>query len=180
MTYARTTFRFSNAAGTKLELAEGAEIRFDGDLMPWQNGLAFYEEELAGLVENGTFEYTDLDGNTFINSITIPSVAFPGGIESIPRDQAFELFWIGTALDPKENVSVWVNGALEEDSSLFFEDDDGSESIILTADKLQELPEGDADWVMDRTYSPGISQGTSRGGLLTGRMRALNEVVIME
>lgn len=180
VTYARATFRFSNATGTKLELSDGAAVKFNGEQIPWQNGLAFYEEDLAGLIDNGTFEYTDLDGNVFTNSITVPSVAFPAGLDSIPRDQAFELFWIGDELAADESVAVWINGDLEGDSHLFFEDDDGSESIILTADEMQDLPEGDADWVMDRTYSPDLSQGTSRGGLLTGRMRALNEVVYMQ
>lgn len=180
VTYARATFRFSNATGTKLELADGAEVRFNGDVIPWQNGLAFYEEDIAGLTDNGTFEYTDLDGNTFTNSIVMPSVAFPAGIDSIPRDEAFELFWIGTPLEANEAVAVWINGELEEDSHLFYEGDDGSESIILTADEMQDLPVGDADWVMDRTFSPLLLEGTSRGGSITARMRALNEVVFMQ
>ena len=46
--YARATFRFSNAAGTKLELSEGAEVRFNDELIPWNNGLAYYEVELPG------------------------------------------------------------------------------------------------------------------------------------
>jgi hypothetical protein len=179
--YARATFRFSNAVGTKLELSDGAEVRFDGTLIPWKDGLAYYELNLAGNVENGSFEYTDLDGNVYTNSVSIPWINYPADLDTIPKSAAFEMFWEGEVLGDNDSVVIWINGDNEGDAQLFAESDQGASSIILGANQLDDLPVGYADVVMDRTLSPTLEQATGAGGLITGKYRPENiEVFISE
>lgn len=177
-TYARATFRFSNALGTNLELADGSEVRFEGDVLTFNEVLAYYEREYAGFKQSGTFEWDDLDGNTFSNSISINSIEYPDGIDSIGRENSFEISWVGDALDNDETVTVTINGENEGDAKLFINDDIGSSSIILDMDKLEGVGEGPGKIWMDRSYSPVLMQETSSGGKITGRFRPENLEVI--
>lgn len=178
--YARATFRFSNASGTRLELSDGAEVRFNDDLIPWNNGIAYYEMELAGFQTDGTFEYTDLEGNTYTNSISVPTINFPAGLDSVPRTEAYELVWEGDELSLGEVASVFVDGDFEGDAHLFVESSVGASSIVMAADDLGELPEGPANWYMERSYTPGIQQSTSASGVIVARYRCENIEVVME
>ncbi|MEM7038725.1 MAG: hypothetical protein AAF570_17190 [Bacteroidota bacterium] len=173
-TYARATFQFSNALGTKLELVNNAEVSFEGDVLAFKQGLAYYEKEYAGFVNTGTFTYMDLDGNTFQNTVTINEIAYPAGLDSLARDAAYELIWQGDALAADEDVIVTINGVLEGDVQSFSTNADGATSIILDRDKLEQLGEGEGTVWMDRRNMPEIQQGTSAGGILLGRYRPTN------
>ena len=178
--YAKAVFRFSNGSGTHLELSEGATITFNDETVPFQNGFAFYELDMAGLVDEGTFVYNDLEGNTFSNTISIPAISFQSTLDSIARNEAFELFWDGGALNENEVVTLWINGDLKNDTQVFIENDEGAESLILATDQLMELLEGNADLFMERTHAPGIQQATSAGGVVYGRYRAEDVEVYMK
>lgn len=180
ITKAKVTFRFNNGFGTKLQLSDGAEVTFDGDVMAWQNTFAYYETDMAGLVDEGTFVYTDLDGNVYTNSASISTVQFPIDLDTIPRPGSFEMFWEGDPLGDAEAITVWINGDNEGDAQTFYENDLGSESIIFGQNQLLVLPEGYADMVMDRSYNPAIEEATEAGGLVTGRYRAENLEVYVD
>ena len=174
-TYARATFRFSNALGTNLELANPSKVTFNGDMLTFNNALAYYEKEYAGFKQNGTFVWEDLDGNVFTNTIEIHEIAYPaGGIDTIPRDAAFELTWVGNALADKEIVGVTVNGENEFDAQIFATNDIGSQSIILAKNQLEKVGQGPGTVWMDRSYLPGLTQQTSAGGKILGRYRPEN------
>jgi hypothetical protein len=180
ITKARATFRFNNGFGTKLQLSNGAEILFNGDPLDWQSGLAYYESDLAGFIDQGSFEYTDLDGNVFTNSAEIHTVQFPIDLDSIPRPGSFEMFWSGDPLGNHESITVWLNGDLEGDAQTFFENDLGAESVIMGQNQLLELPVGYADMVMDRSYSPPMQESNSVGGVVSGRYRAESIEIYMD
>ena len=177
-TYARAIFRFSNALGTNLELADGSEVRFEGDVLTWKPVFAYYEREYAGFKTSGTFVWDDLDGNSFSNAISINEIQYPLGIDSIGRDAAFELTWDGAPLANDESVTVTVNGENEGDAKIFLTDNVGSNSIILDKDKLEGVGAGPGKIWMDRHYSPMLLQETSAGGKITGRYRPDNLEVI--
>ena len=177
-TYARATFRFSNALGTNLELAEGSEVRFEGDVLTFNQLFKYYEREYAGFVENGTFEWDDLDDNTFTNSININEIQYPDGIDTIGRENSFELIWDGTILGNDEIVTVTINGENEGDAKIFVTNDVGSNSIILDLDKLEGVGEGPGKIWMDRSFSPVLLEETSASGKITGRYRPKNLDVI--
>ena len=177
--YARATFKFSNILGTKLELADGAEVSFNGDVLSWKPALAYYEKEYAGFVNTGTFTYVDLDGNTFQNTATVEEIAYPEGFETLDRSAAFELTWPGSALSDSGDVTVVVNGENEGDAQTFFTSTDGANSIIFGVDKLSQLGEGPGTVYMDRR-NYGDHNGTSRGGYVVGRYRPTNATPVIQ
>lgn len=180
-TYARATFRFSNATGTNLELANPSKVTFNGDMLTFNNVLAYYEKEYAGFVQSGTFVWEDLDGNTFTNDIEIHEIAYPaGGIDTIPRNAAFDLAWEGDPLADKEFVTVTVNGENELDAQIFITNDVGSQSIILAKNQLEKVGQGPGTVWMDRSCLPGLTQETGAGGKITGRYRPENLQVYFE
>ncbi len=179
-TYARATFKFSNATGTHLELVNDSEVIVNDEPMTWKPLLAYYEKEFAGLVSSGEFSYTDLDGSNFINTVEIiNSIAFPA-IDSVSRDAAYELNWDGADLEIGESVLVTINGINEGDAQIFSQANVGAGSIILDKDKLEKLPAGSADVWMDRSLISTPQAATSAGGLMNGRYRAENTSIIFK
>lgn len=173
-TYARATFKFSNALGTKLELVDNAEVAFNGDILAWQPALAYYEKSYAGLVETGNFIYTDLNGTTFQNDVRIEPIAYPLAFDTIARDSALELVWGGSPLADGDDVTLVINGVLEGDAQTFYTNDLGATSIILAKNKLEQLGNGGSTIWMDRRAYPGLAEGTSAGGYIVGRYRPTN------
>lgn len=173
-TYARATFHFSNAFGTKLELSQPSEVTFNGDILTFQPALAFYEREYAGFVNTGTFEWNDIDGNVFTNTIEVHPIDYAEGIDTISRAGSFELNWTEGALVKDELVTVTVNGENELDAQVFTTINIGAESIILAKNKLEKLGAGPGTVFMDRSYILTPDQVTGAGGLITGRYRPEN------
>ncbi len=170
-TYARASFRFSNVLGTALELAGGAEVKFNGQTMLWKNALAYYEMEFAGVLDSGTFAYTDADGNTFTNSIGMPDpISFPTNFQSLNQDgTSFTLSWVGNPLAADEGVNVSIEGTAENDLQLFNTQFDGATSIILGANKIGALGPGTADAWINRNRPRDLAEATSAGGVISGR-----------
>lgn len=174
ITYARAQFRFSNATGTILELTDQASITFDGDALPWKSGLAYYEKEYAGLKASGSFSYTDVDGNTFVNSASVPgSIFFPASFDTVNINNAYDLIWDGAAIQTDEHVAVTIEGtnttgSLQSWLNLI----PGATNIILDANKLGNLGTGHAQCWMDRVVETDPAQATSRGGVVVGRYKA--------
>jgi hypothetical protein len=179
-TYARATFQFSNAFGTKLELTQPSEVTFNGDILTFRPALAYYEREYAGFVTSGTFEWNDLDGNVFSNAIEVHPIDYAVGIDTISRAGSFELGWQGEPLEQFEVVTVTVNGENELDAQVFATSNIGAQSIILDKDKLERLGDGPGTVFMDRSYILQPAQATGAGGLVTGRYRPENLAVYIK
>lgn len=177
ITYARATFRFSNFSGTKLELAENASITFNGEPLVWQNAIAYYEKEYAGLVQSGTFVYTDNDGSVFSNSVLMPGeIGFPADLDSLSIGSAFNLNWTGDALQDGERVDLTLSGDNTTGILQFFTTTgEGETGIVLGANQLGNLGTGITTMFMDKVYTEADMQTTSAGGLLEARYKAVNK-----
>ena len=90
MTYARSTFFFGSITGTRLELAEGSSVSFNETQLGFQEALAYYETQMTGYVNTGEFSWTDLDGNTFVNTPVVHEIDFPATLDTIVKGQAYE------------------------------------------------------------------------------------------
>lgn len=178
-TYARAVFRFGNALGTLLELSEPSQVSFNGDVLSFKPALAFYEKEYAGFVESGTFTWQDTEGLTYINSITVNTIDYPE-IDTIPRNAAYELFWIGDSLSNNESVTLSANSVLEGDAQVFTQTNINAKSIILALNKLEKLGQGTGTLWMDRLFSPDLDEKTDAGGEITGRYRPVNKEVYFD
>ncbi|MEO1053115.1 MAG: hypothetical protein AAFX87_20945 [Bacteroidota bacterium] len=181
VTFARTTFFFGNVTGTKLELSDGASITFDGQALAFNNTLAFYEREIAGFVDSGSFSYTDLDGNTFNNPASINTVDFPDGQNTVVnKSQSYTIEWDGTALSNGESVTVSIVPNAVAESELFIQASTGATSIILTQNRLEDIQSVVGELVMDRFTSSEPAEATSAGGEVLGHYRASNLSVTIE
>ncbi len=178
-TYARATFKFSNALGTNLQLTSPSEVRFNGDVLTFKNALAYYEKEYAGLVDTGTFKWTDTDGQIYENTITFKNINYPANLDTIARDAAYELFWVGDSLSANEKVILTVNGVLEGDAQIFTQSNLNAKSIILALNQLQQLGQGQGTLWMDRLFEPVLVQKTSAGGTIMGHYRPINKTVYL-
>lgn len=179
-TYARAQFRFGNAVGTTLELAEGSNVVFEGEELGWKPLLAYYELELAGFVNTGTFAFTDTEGTTYQNAIQINEIDYPSNLTTIDRSSAFELAWTGNALAADETVVLTANGENEGDARIFTTNTDGATSIILGQNLLSQIGVGLGTLWMDRTFEPDIQDAPSAGGYTKGRYRPTNASVTFE
>jgi len=178
-TYARATFKFSNALGTNLQLTSPSEVRFNGDILTFKTALAYYEKEYAGKIDSGTFKWKDTNGAEFENTITFKDINYPANLDTIARNAAYELFWVGDSLGANEKVILTVNGVLEGDAQIFTQDNVNATSIILGLNQLQILGQGQGTLWMDRLYEPTLVQKTSAGGTITGHYRPINKSVYL-
>lgn len=179
-TYARATFKFSNALGTNLKLTAPSEIRFNGDILSFKETLAYYEKEYAGKITTGTFQWTDTDGSIYENTITIRDIDYPANLDTIPRSAAYEFFWVGDSLIANEKVILTVNGVLEGDVQIFYQSNVNAASVILALNQLQALGQGQGSLWMDRLYEPALTEKTSAGGSITGHYRPVNKTVYLD
>lgn len=171
ITYARAIFKFSNVAGTLLELESPATVKCDNDLLAYNPALGYYEKQYVGIKNTGVFKYVDLDNHTFQNTLTLTladTVGFPVGLDTIKKSVPFEIAWTGSALKANETITVWINSNVEGDARLLSTNMVGSTSIIFPANQLSQLGLGAFGMLaMERLYRPAITQATSAGGLIT-------------
>ncbi len=179
-TYAIAVFRFGSATGSLLELSDPSIVKFNDDVLTFKSVFAYYERDYAGFIESGTFTWTDTEGNTFSNTVSIKTIDFPPGLDTIPRNAAFELFWVGDSLSQHHSVVVTANSVLEGDLQVFTQSNIHSKSIILKLNKLQQLGQGTGTLWMDRNYKPPITEKTGAGGNLVGRYRPINKEIYFD
>jgi hypothetical protein len=178
-TYARAWFKFSNITGTLLELASPSKVTFNGDVLTFNSTLAYYEKEYAGKISSGTFVWTNTDGVSKTNSISMTTIDYPTtGLDTIHQDSSYELHWVGDSLSANQHVILTVTAQINESTlQIFSQDDINSKSIILAKNQLQLLPVGGIHLYMDRSYTPSLTQLTTAGGTIKGRYRPVNKLI---
>ncbi len=173
LTIINVTFSLGNYNGTRLELAEGAAISFNGDAVPYTS-LGYYELKLTGFVQTGTFEYIDLNGNVFQNDISIVPIAFAAGTPTvIDRSKSHEIRWDGQAVGTGQSsvVATVVPSNLGE-TKLFSQTAEGATSVMLTPDVLGQIAnEQKGLLVLERIEAMDAMDATEAGGLVTARYR---------
>jgi hypothetical protein len=171
VTYAQAVFRFGNTTGTLLELTEPSQVTFNDEFLTFNTTFKYYEKKLTGLVDSGTFVWKDTDEKSFTNSVSIDSIAFPE-IDTVSRDAAFEISWIGLPLIEREYIHVWLNGQYEDDASSVIESGVGKTTIIIPKEKLEIIAAGDGQLFMDREVFFDLQDGTDAGGRTEAKYRA--------
>jgi hypothetical protein len=177
-TYASASFKFSNITGTLLELDDPSTVTFNGDILTFNTGLAYYQKEYAGLISSGTFVWTDLNGLSFTNTISMKPIDFPAVVDSIDRDSSFELPWVGDSITTDENVTLTMADA-SASVQIFYQNDINSQSIILAKNQLQLLLAGNSTMNFDRKYQPALTEKNTAGGSITGRYRPVKKTAIL-
>ncbi len=169
-------FRFGGPLGTVLELVDApAEVRFNDELLSYNALYAGHSMEFAGEIPGGTFSYTDLDSNTYIN--TVPDytyIGFPMDIDSVSKSEALDINWDGEALQEDETVGVFIGSWKWGDDAGSIQSSVGASNIIVAKNNLASLPLGPSVFYMDRTNEKFLQAGTPEGGTILSKYRAKN------
>ncbi len=180
ITYARAVFRFGNVLGTLLELSSPSEVRFNGDLLGFKPALAFYEKEYAGYVDSGTFTWTDTDGKTITNEVSITEIDYPEVFDTLVRSSAYSFVWQGESLKAGESVILTMNGTLEGDAQIFAQNAVNATDMVLAQDQLNALGHGPASTWLDRIGTFTLAEQTGAGGKISAKYRPVNRTVQMD
>lgn len=173
ITSARAVFKFSNMAGTLLELVDSASVSFNGDELAYNQLLGYYEKQYSSLVTTGTFHYQDLDGNVFENALDMTDPTTIPSISSISKSTPYTFTWDGPAVKANERINIWLDSNIEGDARIFTTDSQGSTSVIFGLNDLEKLGTGPYGQIaMERVFSPAITQATSAGGVTSSKFIA--------
>ncbi len=180
-THVIARFRFGYALGTILELKDssGASVTHNGAKLAYSKFWGGHHKEYAGnTVTGGTFVYTDTDGTRHTNTVPAgTSIEFPSGFDTIDKNNAQTLAWVGTFLAPNDQVGIFVGSWAWGDDALFWTDADGATEMVLGVNQMQNLAPGTAQVFMDRWNAVDVTAGTSAGGRIRYKFRATNVVV---
>jgi len=180
-TYASAIFKFSNASGTQLKLDSPAEIKFNNEVIPYDQTFAYYRKEYAGLVTTGTFSYKDLNGNVYTNTATLAAEISNPDIDTISRDDAFTYSWGGTSLGANETIGLVIGNTINTGNfQVFLQNSVQSTSLVLPLSQLNQLPVGSAYTQLDRQIETNATQATSVGGKVRGKYRGINKTLYID
>ncbi len=177
-TYAVARFKFGGATGTNLELTSGAFVTFNGDTMTYNGLYAGHTRIYAGRISSGTFHYRDVDSNSFTNTTPpMDTIAFQPGFDTIIKSQANTLTWVGSPLSANQSVGIFIGSWTWGQDALFYQNQLAATNIVMGVTGLNSLSLGSSTVYMDRTNETNVSQGTSKGGKIKSKYRALNKTV---
>ena len=164
-TTAQATYRFGGPTGTLLQLNSPAGVTFNGDKLSYNSITGVHKKEYAGSTNSGKFSYTDLDANTFANTIgTIDPFDFPT-VDTIKNTGAYTFKWTGNPVGENETISLTINGTQQANIEIVASSSKGSTELIIPMNKLQNVGLGNAVCVLQRTFAKSnIDQATSKGG----------------
>lgn len=165
-TYARAAFKFGSATGTPLEIKSPSEVRSGQDAMTFIPLLNYYEKAYAGLQNQVTFTFKDLNGKTYTNTIGGQEpIALPASFTSLNKANAYTLAWDGAPVRPAETVDVTLDGAGQSDPiQIFLQPQAGATSLILDAARLSQLLNGPGKAFINRTRIEALQEGSAAGG----------------
>jgi hypothetical protein len=177
-TYASAIFRFGHASGTQLELIAPSQVTFNGDIIPFDATFSYYRKEYAGKITSGTFVFNDADGNSFTNAVsTDRTIAFPANMDTIHNANSYTLTWVGDSIVQNERVDLWMDGPLQNNAEYFMGYVENTNSVILAANKLQNLGIGSTLCTMERIWEDTAIGVTSAGGKVRVKYKALNRTI---
>jgi len=180
ITYAMATFKFSSSNGTKLMLSDPSTIMVDGAEMDWDNDNGFYQNEFIGFKPTATFNWVDLDGNSFTNTIDIRDIALPSTIDNLHfADSVTYFMWNGSALDSSESVTLTIDGVGNTDTRNFIVDTVGATVITLDSVRLSQIDSGLVQLFLNLRYAPALTEQTTRGGSITGRYQTVTAETLL-
>jgi hypothetical protein len=163
-TIARATFRMGGQYDSKLKLSEGSSITFNNVEMDFSGVYAYYQNEMEGFTESGTFRFTDLDGNQYANSISVLSAELPDSLPDIQKGAMYQIEWEGLSLGPNEVISLSIDGPADSDTETFTVSAEGATSISLSSSETERLNPGASIIKLERSYETNDVDAPEVGG----------------
>lgn len=174
-TVAVCRLRFGSPTGTLLEATSPAEVKFNGDEMPYSIVYSGHAKEYAGKITTGTFTYKNVDGITFTNTTpAMDTIAYPAGFDTITKSVANTFTWVGNPLAAGERANLFVGSWTWGEDAAFFAIGQGSTDIVMGTNQLNDLALGTSTCYIDRVNEAAITSGTSEGGVIRTRYRPSN------
>lgn len=176
-THALAQFHFGGPTGTLLELdSAGANVKFNGTMMPYAPLWGAHHLEFAGHVTNGTFTYTNTNGDVYTNTVSsTATIHYPIGFDTIVKSVAETFAWDGTALAQDEHVNMFVGSWQWGNDALFYTDALGATDLVMGVNAKANLAEGNSTVYMDRVLRMDASQAPpTHGGVVRYRYRPTN------
>jgi len=171
-------FRFGGPTGTILELDSTSSVRFNNDTLAYNGLFTGHFKEYAGRITSGTFTYTNVAGQVFQNSIPVcDTVAFPTTLNSLSKSSAQSIAWVGAPLAANQAVGIFIGNWSWGQNALVYQDADGATSLVLGINQMAALALGSSTIYMDRQTEVNVSQGSSEGGKIRSKYRALNIIL---
>lgn len=162
-TNAIAEFRVANSSGVHVQLKGDTFVRFNGEK---QDNYTFFKEytwKHNGFVAVN-FEYHK-NSDQFLNTISpndISLSSIPNEINKINRNSGIIIYWQGEALENDELITVKINQ--NEYTSYFYAEGKGVNNIIINADNLQTLSDGDAELYFERKKTFPLDQSDENAG----------------
>lgn len=160
----RATFRLGGPLDSKLTLSEGSSVTFNGEEMSLNGFYAYYQTKLTGEVLEGTFVFTDLNGTSYTNDISISSIDFPADMPDIVKSEAYTFDWIGNTVQDNEEVTFSIDGPQESDTYNETENQIGAGTMELTQYKTNSFSTGASILSIERSYETENLSAPSVGG----------------
>lgn len=173
---AGATFRFGGATGTTLQLTEPSKLTFEDTELDFTSGVLIqgviggthYGYEGRGAYKgNYSFEYTNNNGKTYVNSIA----AEPLDVDSVPEiltAAGNNVITFKTApLAAGEDLSISVSK--QNGNTITFDDINATKnSIVFSGAKLNELGNGDVTITFTKSKNlDKLQQGEHLGGKIS-------------
>ncbi len=179
LTHASATFRFSSQNGTRLMLSDTSNVLVDGSEMVFNEQLGLYEFEFSGKKDSAEFIWTDLDGLVFRNKAFLRDVSYPAVLADtlFQSDSVSYFVWEGAALDSFESIQLTIDGSSNTDARIFKADTVGATMITIDSLTLKLITVGSAGLILEKSYSPPLTEQTARGGWRIGKYRVADRTI---
>ncbi len=166
-THARASFKHETFDGEGLTLSNKSEIKIDNIEGSYLSSVRWYESIFSGVKSSVEFSYTDLDDNSFLNTVELaPSIDLPE-IDSIFKDSTMLLNWIGDEIKKDELVAFVLLDENLEANCVIGSDTLGKSGVYLDEDKLSVIVSDSVTIHFERWYYQDVN-GTSAGGRTSG------------
>lgn len=162
-TYARVMFKHMNSSGEALKLSSKSSISIAGTEPDFNNIYYWYELKFGELESSVNFNYEDLNGDVFENTVSILSTTeVLSNTDTLYKDSIYRISWDGGALASGEIMNIVLDGAGAEDLTVVSQDTIGATSVFIADTSFNKLPLGDLSLHFER-WSKASVEGTSAG-----------------
>ncbi len=170
VTGALARFHLETRTGTTLQLSGKAGVTHNKHaLVQGANLGVCYERRVQGRYLENTFEYTDINGKKYTNSISLPVIDFaPDTPVTITRDKPLRLAFTGKPLATGEYVNLDVT---QEDKHVPISRsaaEVGATAVEIPVVDLQQLKVGDVQLCFTRVLEVALKEATPSGGVIAG------------
>ena len=161
-----------------MELDSGAYVTFNNETLAYNPWFLAHHKQFAGRINGGTFVYENMNGTVYTNSLpACDTIQFQASLDTLYKSSAQTINWIGNPLAPDESVGIYIGNGAWGEAALAWQADDGATGIVLGTNKLSSFTVGTTNIHMDRQIEKSITQGTSKGGKIRNRYRALTKSI---